>query len=1038
MPISDLAEAKDLDAAVQTLLDAPAAAREQRLRAIFVEKLDFAAASGAVRLPGAKIKIAGEEQAAPAPARIAQSGGVQVVWTRIDDAKITAVTTRAILKALGRELDGEHLLVLSNADDALWHVIWPADEGGRTVLRRMVIERDLPRRTVVTQLAKIYEPKPTGAALHSRIDTAFDVAPVTKEFFKTYAAVFHRVSDMIEGIGDPEQQRLFCQTLFNRLMFVYFLQRKGWLSLNRDRNYLRALRADSKRTKDGNFYRDRLLILFFSALNNPDSRNLSRGVRAAVGDVPFLNGGLFEKGHIDEECAGATVPDEAFDLILGELFDRFNFTVSESTPYDIEVAVDPEMLGRVFEELVTDRHETGSYYTPRQVVAFMCREALKGYLETRVDGLGADAARRFIDEHDVSALNLTQARKVSDALDDVTVVDPACGSGAYLVGMLHELIELQTLLYSEKLQRNADRLYDMKLHIIERNVYGADVDEFATNIAMLRLWLTLAIEYDGEDPPPLPNLDFKIANGDSLTAPNPSIVGDMFRQAIHETAAKLAKLKGDYLNASGTEKAGLRREIEAAERELARATAGSPAPERATDWRVTFAEVFDRGGFDIVLANPPYVRADAQFKHLKFDESARQAAIDGWKQYREQLVASKNYSTLYEKWDLFIPFIERAYQLLRNDGEMVYIISDAYNAAKYATRSHEFFVRCSALRRIDFCTDIPIFDAGVRNTIIHFAKSAASADHAPVRVRRWGQSAADFDLNQSMLKELVHSQDNAASLFRQDDGETIASSVDSVPLGSLCYVSKGMVINADESDHHGAFSAEDLLSDTPNPTHPVRFVLGKDLDRWQPRRTRYLEWGTERAPAWFSRATFPELQEAGEKILAVRTPGIQPKALYDERALCFDASSVGLVRWCDLRGVVNRSISKAVRHECETVRSAPRREDLEQASEKFSLKYLLSIMNSSFAKRWLAGKRKSRFHVYPDDWKKLPIAVTSREVQAQLAEKVDQIIDLVRRSGSPLPEAAEKQLDRIEQEVDDAVTMLYRGAPRGRAGVGDG
>src|SRR5205085_790392 len=291
------------------------------------------------------------------------------------------------------ELAGEHLLVLSNATDALWHIVWPSDVTGRTVLRRMVIERGFPRRTAVTQLAAIYEPRPTGASVQSRVDRAFDVAPVTKEFFTTYADVFERVSKMITGIDDVEKLRLFCQTLFNRLMFVYFLQRKGWLSINGDHNYLQALRTDSKHTKDGNFYRDRLLILFFSALNNPDSRNLSRGVRAAVGDVPFLNGGLFEKGHIDTECPDASVPDSVFDL--------------------------------------------------------------------------------------------TQARAVSEALDDVTVVDPACGSGAYLVGMLHELIELQQLLYSEKLQRDADKLYDMKLHIIERNVYGGDIDEFATNIAML-------------------------------------------------------------------------------------------------------------------------------------------------------------------------------------------------------------------------------------------------------------------------------------------------------------------------------------------------------------------------------------------------------------------------------------------------------------------------------------------------------------------------------------------------------------------------
>lgn len=718
MPITDLAEAKDLDDAIQALLDAPPAQRERRLRAIFVEKLDFARSTGTVPLPGAKVKIGGVDQPAPTVTRIAQSGGVHVLWARFAEPKIGTANTRAVVKALGDPLGDNYLLVLSNADDSLWHIVRASDTSGRTVLRRMVIERGLPRRTAVTQLARMYQPAALADTLRARVDAAFDVAPVTKEFFKTYADVFNRVSAMIEGIPDREALRLFCQTLFNRLMFVYFLQRKGWLSMNGDRNYLKALRNDSKRTNDANFYRQRLLILFFDALNNPDSRNLSRGVRAAVGDVPFLNGGLFEKGHIDEQCAGATVPDEAFDLIFDKLFERFNFTVSESTPYDIEVAVDPEMLGRVFEELVTGRHETGSYYTPRQVVAFMCREALKGYLQTRVSGLSADAATRFIDEHDASALNLTQARDVSAALDEVTVVDPACGSGAYLVGMLHELIELQQLLYSEKLHRDADRLYEMKLHIIEKNVYGADIDEFATNIAMLRLWLTLAIEYDGDNPPPLPNLDFKIARGDSLTAPDPRIASDLFRQAVHEAASRLAQLKAGYMLEAGTAKETFRSQIQEAETGLQLALADSPAPSVAVDWRIEFAEVFDRrSGFDIVLANPPYVNM-VQMHSLDAPYRARLRNL---------------YESATRGFDLFIPFMERGVQLLAPDGQMAFITPNKLLSAEYATDLRRLMRRTMTLRSLTDLSHVPVFSASVYPTVT-IAQKSISADAGEIQV----------------------------------------------------------------------------------------------------------------------------------------------------------------------------------------------------------------------------------------------------------------------------------------------------------------
>ena len=177
------------------------------------------------------------------------------------------------------------------------------------------------------------------------------------------------------------------QTLFNRLMFVYFLSRKGWLQFDNNADYLKALWQDyGKGLGDGSFYRDRLRPLFFSGLNNPNSRDLTEGLKTVIGDVPFLNGGLFEESELDRRD-GIAVPDEAIGQVLSGLFDRFNFTVMESTPFDIEVAVDPEMLGKVFEELVTGRHDSGAYYTPRPVVSFMCREALKGYLEGHDTGL---------------------------------------------------------------------------------------------------------------------------------------------------------------------------------------------------------------------------------------------------------------------------------------------------------------------------------------------------------------------------------------------------------------------------------------------------------------------------------------------------------------------------------------------------------------------------------------------------------------------------------------------------------------------------
>src|SRR5581483_1974685 len=458
---------------------------------------------------------------------------------------------------------------------------------------------------------------------------------------------------------------------------------------------------------------------------------------------------------------------------------------------------------------------------------FMCREALKHYLAGFESN--TEAVERFVDDGDASELN--NAEKVLEALKRVRVCDPACGSGAYLLGMMQELLRLRAALFTSK-RLDDESVYRRKREIIENNLYGVDKDKFAVQIACLRLWLSLAIEAD--NPQPLPNLDFKIGCGDSLTAPSPSgneqqldlsrgvLVRD-YRQAKGEFVRcneperkkklreqidalraeialslkhqpkrpsqqkiELARREADTLQKqikqataakNHAQAASAQKKLEALKRQLAAWEGVKEEAEPGFDWAVEFAEVFspetdnaqrwdggfsfmnevDRqpmftdqkvnnegGGFDIVLANPPYVRADPQFKHIR-NEKERQSAIEEWKNFRAFLVKSKIYQTLHEKWDLYIPFLERAYQLLRQGGDMVFIIPDSYNAAKYCGKSHQFFLEKSTIQRVDFCTDIPLFKAGVANTILHFDKQLTEAGHPPLRVRRWGESPEEFD-----------------------------------------------------------------------------------------------------------------------------------------------------------------------------------------------------------------------------------------------------------------------------------------------------
>ncbi|MBN1584237.1 MAG: class I SAM-dependent DNA methyltransferase, partial [Anaerolineae bacterium] len=494
-----------------------------------------------------------------APLLLAQAtssfGDFDVIYARLSADQRGCDATQSMSLAAERQVVTQllknhpyALFVFSDVDGRHWHLVNVKVDAGSTfgdesesitptrrrVLRRISIGPHERLRTASERIAMLdlasLDPDLFGVspmAIQQRHDEAFDVEAVTKHFFTTYRRVFEQVESSLSSIDDDASRRLFTQRLFNRLLFLVFLERKGWLIFDGKYDYLQALWAAHKeecRDNPGgcpNFARDRLLPLFFAGLNTAhevDVIGINQGgfLQERIGQVPYLNGGLFEEDDLDR--GGALVPDEVWEPAFNDLLYHYNFTVTESTPLDIEVAVDPEMLGKIFEELVTGRHESGSYYTPKPIVAFMCQEALYGYLRTACPGESPGAIAHFCYAHD--ATGLRDPERVLTALRRVKICDPACGSGAYLLGMLHELFDLRAALFATR-QVDARTAYERKLEIIQNNLYGVDIDPFAVNIARLRLWLSLIVEFETDaqhpHPPPLPNLEFKIEVGDSLT-----------------------------------------------------------------------------------------------------------------------------------------------------------------------------------------------------------------------------------------------------------------------------------------------------------------------------------------------------------------------------------------------------------------------------------------------------------------------------------------------------------------------------------------
>ena len=752
MPIANVQDAQEVERSLQSILAAPDTnARIQAIRTLFVEILDYDYTDQRVSL-GAT----GNDQLPDEAYIVARRDGVSAVYVPLDGAdsnRVTGVVASAAAKAMGNALADEPLLLFTNKDGDQLHIISSDLAGSRPRLQRIVAHRNQRQRTVVERIANMWDNYGNqGKTIREAIADAFSVEPVTKQFFETYREIFEEAEARISGFGNgkagQEDKHLFTQTLFNRLMFVYFLSRKGWLKFNGDTDYLNALWHDHQLLPShGSFYTARLRPLFFSGLNNPEPMDSTKELTTRIGEVPFLNGGLFEETDLDRR-EGITVPDETIKQILSGLFDRFNFTVMESTPFDVEVAVDPEMLGKVFEELVTGRNDSGAYYTPRTVVSFMCREALKGYLENQSTGLDTEAIGKFVDHYDTSDINVNAARRISEALSDVKVVDPACGSGAYLLGMMQELIELQTALYNAG--ADAKALYELKLEIIQRNLYGVDIDEFAVNVAMLRMWLSLAIDYEGEKPEPLPNLDLKVICGDSLLGPDPS-AGVEVQGTLGQDAGQmqqLGQLKADYMRASlGPDKERLKKDIEDAEREVRDSLGGTGVAEGTVDWRVEFVEVFAANrGFDIAIANPPYVQLQKDSGHLG------------------RIYKDCGYTTFTRTGDIYQLFYERGCQMLKpSRGLLAYITSNSWLKAEYGKSTRRYLSeKQTPLLLLELGKDVfeaAIVDSGVlmlreggrSQTFPAVDMDKVNAIDIPPEPSVWGQVRPDGDAPWSTL-----------------------------------------------------------------------------------------------------------------------------------------------------------------------------------------------------------------------------------------------------------------------------------------------
>ena len=349
------------------------------------------------------------------------------------------------------------------------------------------------------------------------IKDAFSVERLNKDFFNGYKERYVKFLKHIND--DTKENRDYVKKLLGRLVFLQFLQKKGWMGVpanqqgwnGGDKFYLNHLIE----SYEGN---DRLLSdvlepLFFNTLNERRAGDLADSRLGENIKIPYLNGGLFDKDELDKK--DIDFPYDYFKELM-DFFAMYNFTIDENDPEDSEIGIDPEMLGHIFENLLEDNKDKGAFYTPKEIVQYMSKESVAQYLKSNTPEELHTAIDSLIKQRVVEPIlqNKENARLVNKALAVVKVCDPAIGSGAFPMGVLNVLFDCRHLLYGF-IGKNEDFSYaKVKRDIIQNNIYGVDIEKGAVDIARLRFWLALVV--DENEPQPLPNLDYKIMCGDSL------------------------------------------------------------------------------------------------------------------------------------------------------------------------------------------------------------------------------------------------------------------------------------------------------------------------------------------------------------------------------------------------------------------------------------------------------------------------------------------------------------------------------------------
>ena len=934
-----------------------------------------------------------------------------------------------------------------------------------------------PCRTATERLFELISKKETTSIKLADVIDAFSVERLNKEFFAGYKAQYNK---FLQQLSDNKQNRDYVKKLLGRLVFLQFLQKKGWMGASAshsnwkggDKNFLSKL--VNNHSNDKRLLSDVLEPLFFGILNTKieeretfflkNQWNIS--LLKEFNGIPYLNGGLFDKDKIDE--LDIDFPYSYFKDLM-EFFSIYNFTIDENDPDDSEVGIDPEMLGHIFENLLEDNKDKGAFYTPKEIVQYMCRQSIIQYLKTHEpDEQYVEPIEELINNGIIMPILQAQsiASRFMQLLKNVKVCDPAIGSGAFPMGILYVLYHAIHHLQSYAEPHGDFDSTKTKRNIIQNNIFGVDIEQGAVDIARLRFWLALVV--DANEPEPLPNLDYKITCGNSqicrysLNTP----ISDVFveyNRIGKETAKKENKTWNDFtlenyknLVVGYTEehddKNSLKAKIneikscfkttlakgdikkrQSAEKKVYDYEAiplfGEPLAkedpigyskakselkklvekekeilnnkkyENSFEWRFEYPQLLNEDGdfmgFDIIIANPPYIKEGRMSKTF-------------FEPYKD--------SPYYKgKMDIWYLFACNGLDLLNNNGILCFIATNNWVTSYGASKLRDKVIKETRICNIvDFGAVMMFESASIQTMIMMFQKDRISDDYSFDYRKLTAYKATEKEAI-GILSKVSNNGECYRPIIRRVNfyGKNITFSKSDEILDEICSIKDGIFLSENEltngihphfdfvnkklSEKYGfpigifglSMSEINALQLTESELKLIKpyYNSSDNVSRYIVRTTDLsIIYTTSAFKNPHSMDSYPHLKTHLDQFKDVITSDNKPYGLHRARVESFFVGEkIVALRKCAGKPIFayanGENYMSATFYIIKT--------------NRVNMKYLTGLLNSKLIEFWLKNRGKmqgANYQLDKEPLQQIPIAVPSIEVQTIIANLVDTII----------------------------------------------